>query len=87
MRTRGLTAAIVDVVSVYQGWCPLSVDVLCRALIARQHPLSVVGVRHLADLMEEITPVQINAVRRAATKATAANIIPLNAVDLDAGAR
>jgi hypothetical protein len=77
-----LATPLVTVVEAYEGWWPLSVETLCRALVALEHPLRSTPARELAAHFDPITPEQMSRIRTAAQNAVGDHQIPRKAVDL-----
>jgi hypothetical protein len=73
---------LVAVVEAYEGYWPLSIDTLCRALAAQTVPLAVVGAKAFAERLDAITPEQRALVRRLVSRAVRQGLAAARAVRL-----
>jgi len=80
--TRAVIAPLLTVAETYEGWWPLSVETLCRALVTIEHPLRSTPMRELLAHFDAITPEQSAQVRATAQNALRDRLIPSKAVDL-----
>jgi hypothetical protein len=81
-RPRACAQALTCVVAAYAGWWPLSIQTLCRALVAQRHPLAITPTREFIARLDAITPEQMAVVRREARQAIRDGVIPARSVDL-----
>ena len=75
-------AAVATVVRLYEGYWPLTLATLCRALVASRHPLRTMPVSEFLDRLDGVTPEYEEAVHATALRALRAGAIPQKSVAL-----